>query len=102
MRCLVTSESADGSKGFALLPAGKAPDRRWRRNRHDGLAELLQVARFGCPNGVRANRNGRRNHAIDVTCHVWKWIDSNYGMITEADVDNLRGHGMNYKIVYKQ
>ena len=56
----------------------------------------------GARMALRANRDGRRNHAADVTCHVWKWINSNYGMITEADVDDLRGHGRNWKHVYKQ
>ena len=27
---------------------------------------------------------------------------SSYGMITEADVDDLLGHGRNWKHVYKQ
>ena len=54
------------------------------------------------PRANRANRNARRNHATDVTCHVQKWIDSSYGMITEADLGNLRGYGRNWKHVYKQ
>ena len=39
----------------------------------------------------RANREARRNHATDVTCHVQKWVDSNSGMIWAAETKSSDG-----------
>ena len=50
---------------------------------------LCEVVRSGRPNGVTANRDTRRNHAIDVTCHITNCIESSSGMITEANAVNL-------------
>ena len=57
-----------------------------------GCGRPRRYARWGVPGArmaLRANRDIRRNHAIDVTCHVTNWIDSNSGMITEANAVNL-------------